>query len=244
MKYTRNLATAALALATATTFAGGVQAASLQLANISASWLNPVDGANVITAGNGTDTPSINWGITDGDQSGYLLEVLDDPVPQPAAEVDEVFDVADFTHINNPVSLGTSISQVELEITADVLLDGATEVAGAAFNFLFNHDETMNDPSECPDEPEASACADIVTTSLLNDKSSFAADGQIFTLSILGFLNGDGELTEEFISPERSTNTGTIQAEFTATVPLPAGGLLLLTALGGMAAVRSRRKAA
>ena len=30
----------------------------------------------------------------------------------------------------------------------------------------------------------------------------------------------------------------------TATVPLPAGGLLLLTALGGMAALRRRRKAA
>lgn len=36
----------------------------------------------------------------------------------------------------------------------------------------------------------------------------------------------------------------TVSIEYTAPVPLPAGGLLLLTALGGVAALRRRRKAA
>ena len=68
---------------------------------------------------------------------------------------------------------------------------------------------------------------------------AFAADG---VLSGAGFDNTPGTLT--FTA---QTNKQTVNVSFSSTtvpIPLPAGGLLLLTALGGVAALRRKRKAA
>lgn len=246
MKHTRYITTAALAIASATAFAGGAQAASLQISDITASWVNPSGGANVNFSGNGSLTPSVSWGNpspSSGDQSGYDLTILGDPVPNPGADIDDIFDVAEFTHNNNPIASGTGINSVELNVEADILLDGATQVSDAMFRFLFDHDETPNVSGDCPDQPASERCADIVTTSLLNDTSTFTFEDTVYTLTILGFVKDD-EFTSVFVSGEGGSNSGTVRASFTAApVPLPAAGWLLLGAIGGLGAFRRFRKA-
>jgi len=244
--------------------ASGASAAFLQLEQLTASWFETSGGTNVQTSGNGTANPFLAWGdpvvgpnTTDhggiiGEGSGYELEIPNDPVPDPAVEPGSgSFDFGTFTHFNNPIASGTSIDSTKLELLADVTLaddilgtNKQTIVDNALFTFEFIHNETPNaGPCEVGDPP----CADIVEVTLLNDSSSVEVDGVLYTLSFLGFRQ-NGILNDVFISPEGGFSPGIIEAQFTAVdleaVPLPAAGWLLLGGLGGLAALRRKKKAA
>lgn len=124
MKLKRLALRAAVAAAAFTT--GLAQAATVSLTNVLATWYDGAPSANVTYFGNNTTAPQARWGIpADTVQSGYDFVVgafsINFLVP-PSHSATQVIGM--FTHLNNPIAGGTSITDIKLRITADVAVDG------------------------------------------------------------------------------------------------------------------------
>ncbi|MBK0326303.1 VPLPA-CTERM sorting domain-containing protein [Rhodobacteraceae bacterium F11138] len=252
-----NIATKLATASTVALLVGTVGAAAntLQLQNVSVQWLNPSPNANVTSntstpGDSNTNTPAeahINWGS--GGTSGYDVVADSDPVPQPGANIGDMFQIGMFTHRNQSINAGTSINSVQLSLTADVLLDGTT-VIGNGLNFLFDfdHNETSNVSNCAFPDPNNSNCDDIVTVTSNNLTETFNYNNTEYTLEINGFLDEDtNQFTNQFFSAEGGNNEAIVMATFTSEipgVPLPAAGWLLLAGVGGLAAVRRKKKTA
>jgi hypothetical protein len=71
------------------------------------------------------------------------------------------------SHINMPIPAGTSITDVQLKVTADVTID-ATNVGPLSCLFQFLHNETPHGDNPCADGGtvavgvDVSGCADSV----------------------------------------------------------------------------------
>jgi hypothetical protein len=229
------------------TTATGALAVPLSLENVAFTWSDPVNGNNIEYSGQGTDDAQIRWGgsgATFTEKSGYEIQATSDPVPDPGVGVDDPFILATFTHFNEPITAGTAIGFVNLLIGADVY-DNGTFVKSVSFEFQFEHLETSNSgPCDETTNPVGTVCDDRVTVSLINVSDTFNSNGVEYTLEIEGFLQG-GDPTNVFYSGEGGTNSAQVQAVFAAAqVPLPAAGWLLIAGIGGLAAIRRKKKAA
>ena len=118
-KLVQGVAIAVLALAPA------AQASTLTFNSITAEWVNGVPAANVTTAGANTAAPTARWGTpatSGGPQSGYNFNAAATPFgiavnPPPVAGP---FNVGTFTHLNNPIFAGTSITSIQLKLNANL----------------------------------------------------------------------------------------------------------------------------
>ncbi|WP_372922577.1 THxN family PEP-CTERM protein [Roseovarius sp.] len=244
---TKYMATAALAITAVTALPDGANAATLDFASLKAAWVSP-SGGNVIsnntnpTPVEGTTTASINWGGDTLGVSGYDFTFDSDPVPSPAVDVDTPFTLGEFVHRNQTITSNTAIDTVNLQLSGDIRLDEGVSKA-AMFNFLFSHTETPNNATPCEFE-DSPPCGDGVTISMLNTTDTFNVDSVAYTLTLNGFIpEGGTEPDTFFFSAENANNSATLQGEFTSTViPLPAAGWMLLAGIGGLAAMRRRKK--
>lgn len=263
---------ALFAAAGALAIAGAADASTtVTLDNITATWHNTIGGTSVNNlvngtswgpSTNGTDHAYLNWGTphsdsANGNQSGYEFEVL---VAQPYNAVVDVpgstdfFNLAEFTHHNNIINSGTSITGTQLTITADVTVGDFTRAYN--FTFDFTHDETPNESraKDCKYGGTGSInnppCADLVTINFNNLSDSFEVDGIAYTLDLAGFVDEDGNATHSFLSREERSNSALMQARITTVrelvpgVPEPATWALLISGFGlvGFAARRRSRQ--
>ena len=94
-------------------FAGSLQADVITIETISGNWSNPQGGeaVSIVAGATSSDEDTIYWGRTGrrGQQSGYIWDATDTPYD---ATTDVVFSLGDFTHINQPIRIGTSITSV------------------------------------------------------------------------------------------------------------------------------------
>lgn len=245
------------------------QAAVLNLNSVGGTWtgLSSGNGQNP-TFVNGLGTNTVRWGTPyqgpggNGQQSGYSFG----NGASGAYNSDVEFDLGTFTHFNNTINGGTSISGASLGLAVSIAIAGVPRAITAAFNFA--HDETLNfgEPNgRCKDGGALGAgvnvngCADQVT--ILNNAGSanqFVIDGITYALEITGFLVGNQPFTE-FWTIEQAENAAILRARFRevggtgsgggggdptpSPVPLPAAAWLILSALAAMAVVGRKTQA-
>lgn len=245
--------------------------AEARITSVGAAW-GPITGGTGITytpgQPQGGPEAEVRWGTPSGGsaKSGYNFTGVGTPTGWTGTDVD--FELGDFTHFNNPISSGTSITQAVLTLTfgVDFRLDGGTATSKTfSASYLFKHDETSNgsedwwgnwsNPSTCANGPNgdgvnSNGCSDNVKV-FLNQGQEHAFDdgeGNEYFLSITGFLLG-GNVVNDFWTKEEADSTAALYARFTANpnvapIPLPAAAWLLIGGIGAIGAVSRRRKAA
>ncbi len=222
------LLAAGLALSSVPAVAGVVT-----FSDFSASWSNISGGTNVAYDPMGP-TSAVYWGNSTGSgQSGYEFSssAVDFDITLPPSPSDD-FIVGTFTHFNRPISGGSSISGVQLSISAEILVDGISQ---GTKNFLydFDHWETTNSNDPCADGGDhgegvnVNGCADRVRLNYNSLSDSFLIGSDLYSLEIRGFLFGDldtGTPATEFWTVENAENEAYLRARVTLTSDIGPGG--------------------
>ena len=217
----------------------GSAAAQAQITylSVSGNWHDPMDnvpgsqpGEPVIT--NGVPTSSISWGVTTGSQSGYDFTATIPP-PQTLPGPAPFFPLGTFTHRNFEIS-DPSLTSVQLDVVLLLDVDGVP-TGPLTFTFLFNHEETPNNPTPpdtCPyPTPPGEGCTDRVTFVSSPQPTTFNVGGVDYTLS-MSFLD-NGNPVSEFITREGGTiNTAGLIGQFTVAPVPPNTPVLTLTKSG------------
>jgi len=232
-------------------------AATVSVTNVYGAWNSAgPSSAYEIEFDTNADRTQVWWGRapSGGQKSGYEFDSV--ATPFPAVNGTE-FMLGTFTHFNNPIytypgqGSTTAITEAQLQIDFDVMI--GTESLSLTQIYTFNHEETPNQGSggQCAYEGapgsgvNVNGCADRVTATLNEAVSdSVVVDGMLYEFNISGFETG-GSTMGYFLTHEHADNTAALVASYKVSpVPLPAAGWMLLAGIGGLAAIKRRRKQA
>jgi hypothetical protein len=210
----------ALAAASAAVLIGSqVQAASVDITGISGIWT-----ATTGTTASGLNTDSIRWGdpATNRGKSGYDFDSA--ATPQNGLLANVLFDLGDFTHLNNPI-YPPSITGATLKVVIDLMIGNESKTIETIYNFT--HWETDNVPprkksgyEKCADGGEygvginENGCADLVTATLNEGLTqSFEIGDDEYVFIIEGFKVGNS-LFSEFWTKEKADNSATLKGRY------------------------------
>ena len=218
------------------------QASTVELSNMVAQWYGGVPAANVSYFNNASTTPQARWGVG-AVQSGYDFDIAAQPIdftvpPSPSPNMV----LGTFTHLNFPISAGTSITSVNLKITTDVIVDG-TNLGSRVFDYGFNHWETPNADVPCANGGangvgvNINGCADRVIANWLPASEDFLVGTDLYTLNVKGFsldINGTNPFTSFWTAENQSNNAYLIAnvALLRDVNPAPEPGTPLLLGAG------------
>ena len=209
-----------------------VSAHTIGIDLIDGDWANgaPSEKVTIVNSGDSGGLSTARWG-RGGNQSGYdflSATAFDAPTNGSA------FLLGTFTHQNYPISAGTSISSIDLDLTLGNIFDLST-------TFYFTHNETPNIGN--PDMNR-----DIITlenptlNAVLSD-----LDGTNYYFNLIGFSQDGGDnISSLFKTYEGQGNTAGLYAMITSEpinnpVPEPSTVFLLGFGLLGFVGVSKKR---
>ena len=184
----------------------------LDVQNIVAQWTNIQPGGVVSTFDRDADgaTDELRWGNTGNTStdSGYGF------VDAPAANLDDLatndtFSLGTFTHFNNPVS-GTPLSSTTLSVHFTAIVNGVTVNNVGPVLVNFTHTETPNDGDNNPNDGTNSR--DIISISTTTTTVNIA--GQNYSLDVLGFVDGLGNIVSTVRTNEGESNAFQLAVRF------------------------------
>lgn len=184
---------ALVAAAAAVMLSGAANASVVSLSGMTASWYDGNPATNVSYTGNGTVSPKARWG-TGGNKSGYNFDIANQPIDfvvPPSPSPNQV--LGTFTHLNQPINAGSSITDIRLSIKATVSIDNVAQGGPLEFKYRFDHDETPNGADPCANggangsPPNQNGCADKVTATWLSTSDDFVVGLDTYTLNVIGF---------------------------------------------------------
>ncbi len=219
---------------------GVAEAGKITIDTIEDGWSNAVGGTGVVYSNKpnpGYD--SIKWGKNIGyGQSAYYWNSRDVPANGFLVDVNKAFFLGTFTHDNNVIGLGSSITSVNLDFTLGTFDNAAKLFA----KFEFTHLETPN--SEPCTAGSASQCDDIVTLSDGSFNEQIWYGGNLYYFSLLGFSASNAPLEGVLQTQEGKKTSSNLYAIITDTpINVPDGGAtvaLLGGALMGLGALRRK----
>lgn len=250
-----------LPIAAAAAFALPASAGEVTLSGITGVWQNAFGGGNPPPASGtvtGLGTSQVRWGDPSGqpNKSGYNFGAVAGPLIYNLPPNTPIFSLGSFEHLNFPIDSGTSITGIQLKVTANVSIDG-NDQGNKNFLFDFTHNETPNGADPCAnggdngDPPNQNGCADSVKLAYNTDSEVFVVDGEEYTLNVFGFsMNSDGTNPfTEWWTAENKQNTAYLVANITlkdqvgppAEIPEPSTFALAGLAVFGLAAARRRK---
>ena len=186
------------------------------------------NGTNQVAEGN-TDSDSyidyLGWGrpVSSDGQSAYVL--TDNPayssVTPGAVMIGESFKLADFQHLNFPISTTSSIlDSVVLTVDMQFVINGEVISLPVNIDLNIDHNETPNSGSD----PR-----DIIT--LPSQPMNVQLAGQDYEFRIDGFLDSFGNVVTSIYTEENTSNSFAIMGSLHSIGDLPTvSGNVLLTA--------------
>lgn len=237
-------------------------AAVVRFDSIVGTWQNATPSGIASYNQNGTASPEVRWGTPSGqpNKSGYDFDAVTTPLsvtlpPNPTG----AFDLGTFTHLNYPIASGTSITGIQLKLTAGISIsnDGITYVPQGLFDFTydFEHWETPNGADPCANGGaqgsgvNANGCADRVTFKTnLASTQFFTVGSEEYAVRILGFQEAGGNPMSAFWTMENKSNVATLKADIASRsiieqgVPEPMTLALFGTGLAALGLALRRRE--
>lgn len=210
-------------------FAFGAQS----LTSVSGTWSSVTGGQNIT----GQNTNTVMWGATTTYRSGYKFTAP----ASSAINLNTLFSLGTFTHMNQIIPLNTAITAATLKTNIKLNIEGT--LISETFNFNFLHNETPNIINTCP-VGSVSICDDIVT--LTNNSlitKEYTINGSNYTLKVLGFQYNN-QLMQSFYTKEKLDNSASLMAVLTKSevvVPEPSTYLMLGSVLAFCAYLKARK---
>jgi len=175
----------------------------LQINKVTGAWQNAAPSDANLNSKTVDNEARLTWGTpmdSNSVQSGYGFRGAFPPV-KFVATGDRIL-LGRLRHFNHPINL-PCLTSVDLEITIDAARNGQHR-----FIISLDHDETDN----ITGDPVLDS--DIVTvTGGFPQTLSFPANDGTAKLKVIGFQTEDGDIVEEFSSPERGVNRVWLVAE-------------------------------